>query len=47
MKQTASGTVTKYVQERLATEYDFYEWIKSRLFRQLQMLYGDHGGHNK
>ncbi|KAJ8917617.1 hypothetical protein NQ315_000100 [Exocentrus adspersus] len=33
------------LRETLVTEYEFYEWIKSRLFSQLQILYGEHNSH--
>ncbi|XP_018561941.1 uronyl 2-sulfotransferase-like [Anoplophora glabripennis] len=37
--------VQKKLKETLVKEYEFYEWIKSRLFRQLQIMYGDHNSH--
>ncbi|KAJ3643525.1 hypothetical protein Zmor_026229 [Zophobas morio] len=37
--------IRKHLQRILAKEYDFYNWAKRRLFKQLQMLYGDHHSH--
>lgn len=37
--------VQKKLKETLVKEYEFYEWIKSRLFRQLQIMYGEHNSH--
>lgn len=34
--------IRKKLEDSLVNEVDFYQWIKSRLFQQLQMLYGDH-----
>lgn len=39
--------VQKKLKETLVKEYEFYEWIKSRLFRQLQIMYGEHNSHWK
>jgi dermatan/chondrotin sulfate uronyl 2-O-sulfotransferase UST len=39
------ATTRKRLKRILAKEYDFYNWVKRRLFKQLQMLYGDHGAH--
>ncbi|CAH0554605.1 unnamed protein product [Brassicogethes aeneus] len=37
--------IRKKLKDTLRTEYDFYDWIKGRLFGQLQILYGDHQSH--
>ncbi|RZC41909.1 uronyl 2-sulfotransferase [Asbolus verrucosus] len=35
----------KHLKRILAKEYEFYNWVKRRLFKQLQMFYGDHISH--
>ncbi|XP_028133601.1 heparan sulfate 2-O-sulfotransferase pipe-like isoform X1 [Diabrotica virgifera virgifera] len=37
--------VIQQLEDTLINEIEFYEWIKSRLFRQLQILYGEHHNH--
>lgn len=40
-----SDEIKNMLKKNLKNEYDFYEWIKSRLFSQLQIIYGDHNQH--
>lgn len=44
-KPVISDKARSYFQEILIKEYEFYEWIRSRLFGQLQIIYGDHNQH--
>lgn len=41
-KLKAPKVIVSRLEEALINEIDFYEWIRSRLFRQLKILYGDH-----
>lgn len=44
-KLNITKDISIYLKAVLKTEWQFYEWIKSRLFQQLQMMYGYHNAH--
>lgn len=46
-KSKISPAAQHYFKNKLITEYEFYEWIKKRLFHQLQIINGDHSTHTK
>lgn len=37
--------VKKYLKESLSMEYEFYNWIRARLFQQLKIITGQHSSH--